>query len=273
MNFFQRLALLALLPLAVAASASESARATIARAILAPDSAETRTLVSSLTGNADEAIPVLFEAWRTDQLFVHREGPTPVAVQLIGDKDEAGARAALRVDTGEPLADASGRPVRINPTGLKSVSHTTSLRRAMKGVLDIFDLVSPDPNRRLKAVQAFGLAQDSTKLATLQERLPLEQNARVVRVMREAIALIRLKDPKDEVKLAALAELKAVHTLSSTDFLQRVLKEAEEAKNEPVAAAARSALYSVESHRSTVDFMGTIFRGISLGSILLVAAV
>jgi urea transport system permease protein len=275
MKFFQRLVLLALLPLGVAVSAAEPARTTIARAILAPDSAQTRTLLASLTGNPDEAVPVLFEAWRTDHLFVYSatEDAPPVPVQLTGDKDAAGARAALRVDSGEPLTDAAGRPLRLAPgPALKAVDHTSSLRRVMKSVLDVFDLVSPDATRRFKAVQTIGLTQDVSKLSLLEERLAVETDPRTHRVLREAVALIGLKDPKDEVKLAALAELKALHTLSSTDFLQRALKEAEERKNEPVAAAAKSALYSVESHRSRVDFFGTIFRGISLGSILLVAA-
>ncbi|RXK55411.1 urea ABC transporter permease subunit UrtB [Oleiharenicola lentus] len=272
MKYIQRLLLITLLPLGVIAPAAESARATIVQAILAPDAAQTRTLITSLTGNPDEVIPPLLEAWRTDQLFIYRHGETPVPVQLTGEKDADGARAALRVDSGEPLLDAAGQPLRLASSGLKAVDHTTSLRRAMKGVLDVFDIVSPDPNRRSKAIQSFGLAQDTTKLAILLERLPRETDPRVHRALREAVALIQLKDAKDEVKLAALAELKALHTLSSTDFLQRALKEAEEKKNEPVATAAKSAMYAVESHRSTVDFLGTLFRGFSLGSILLVAA-
>ncbi|MFZ5493883.1 MAG: urea ABC transporter permease subunit UrtB [Verrucomicrobiota bacterium] len=273
MKFVQRLALLALLFPAVAAPAAESARATIVRAILAPDSAQTRTLLASLTGNPDEAIPVLLEAWRTDNLFIFSEGDTAIPVQLTGGKDADGARAAFRVDNGKPLTDAAGQPLRLAPgPALKAVDHTSSLRRVMKGVLDVFDLVSPDATRRFKAVQTIGLMQDASKLTLLQERLAVETDPRTQRALREAVALIRLKDPHDEVKLAALAELKALHTLSSTDFLQRALKEAGEKKNETLAAAARSALHSVEAHRSTVDFLGTIFRGISLGSILLVAA-
>ena len=275
MKFFQRLVLLALLPLGVAVSAAESARTTIVKAILAPDSAQTRTLLTSLTGNPDEAIPVLLEAWRTDNLFVYRatDDAPPVPVQLTGAKDADGARTALRVDNGEPLADAAGRPLRLAPgPALKAVDHTSSLRRVMKGVLDVFDLVSPDATRRFKAVQTIGLTQDASKLTLLQERLAVETDPRTHRALREAVALIGIKNPDDSVKLAALAELKALHTLSSTDFLQRALKEAEEKKNEPVAAAAKSALHSVESHRSRVDFFGTLFRGVSLGSILLVAA-
>ncbi len=273
MKFFQRLALFLLVCCGVVVSAAEPARTTIVRAILAPDSAETRTLLASLTGNPDEAIPELLTAWRTDNLFVYGDGDAAVPVLLTGDKDADGARAAFRVDNGKPLTDAAGQPMRLAPgSALKAVDHTTSLRRVMKGVLDVFDLVSPDATRRFKAVQTIGLTQDASKLALLKERLAVETDPRTHRALREGIALIGLKDANDEVKLAALAELKVLHTLSSTDFLQRALKEAEEKKNAPVAAAAKSALQSVESHRSTVDFMGTIFRGMSLGSILLVLA-
>jgi urea transport system permease protein len=90
--------------------------------------------------------------------------------------------------------------------------------------------------------------------------------------LREAIALIQLKDPSDDTKLAALHTLQELHSLASTDFLQRALKEAEAAGKTTLATAARSALRAVEGHRRTVDFLGTLFRGLSLGSILLVAA-
>lgn len=272
MNFVQRSVILVSLFLGASLAGAESARDTVVRAILTEDASEKRALITSLTGQADEAIPVLLDAWRTDQLFIHQAGGTAVPVQLTGDKDPAGARAALRVDNGEPLTDATGQPLRLVASELKAADHTSALRRAMRGVLDVFDLVSPNLARRVKAIEGFGLTQDATKLAILQERLAVDGEPAVKRALRQAIALIKLKDAKDEVKLAALAELRELHPLASTDFLQRTLKEAEEKKNAPVIAAAKSAIYAVESHRSAVDFFGTIFRGISLGSILLVAA-
>jgi urea transport system permease protein len=152
------------------------------------------------------------------------------------------------------------------------VEHTSGLRRAMKNVLDLIDLASPDLTKRIQAIQIVGQTQDATKLAALQIRLPLETHPRALRALREAVALIQLKDAKVEVRLAALAELKTLSTLSSTDFLKRAQQEAEAKKDAPVAEAARVALLAVESHRGTVDFLGTIFRGLSLGSILLVLA-
>ncbi|MBI5690118.1 MAG: urea ABC transporter permease subunit UrtB [Verrucomicrobia bacterium] len=255
------------------AAAEPTPRQIIARAALTEDAAQQRALISSLLGRADDAIVPLLEAWRKDALFLHTAADgTKTPVQLTGDPDATGARVASRVDTGGPWLDASGRPVRLNPSELTAVEHNTSLRRAMKGVLDLVDLAAADPAKRLKAIQAIGLAQDAEKLPVLQGRLATDSVPAVRRALREAIALIQLKDARDEVKLAALAELRELHPLASADFLQRALQEARERQNAAVAGAARAALRAVEDHRTTVDFLGTLFRGLSLGSILLVAA-
>lgn len=259
--------------LALVAHAEDAARAVINRAILTPNETEKREIIASLAGSGDEAIGELLGAWRQDSLFVYTSpAGKKIPVQLTGAKDANGAQAALRVDTGEALHDAAGQPLQLIGSNLERVRHNSGLRRAMKAVLDLVDLVGPDPARRLLAVQTIGQAQDAAKLSVLDARLPLEKDAQVQRALREAIALINLKDARDDVKLAALAQLRELQTLSSTDFLKKAQQEAEEAKNAPVAAAAKLALRAVDDHRWTVDFLGTIFRGLSLGSILLVLA-
>ena len=254
-------------------TAAETARQTIARAILTDDDAQKRAIVTTLMGQGDDAISLLLGAWRADSLFVFTAPDgTKVPVLLTGEKDDKEAQAAFRVIDGEPVKDSAGKPLRLAGGDLTAVEHDSNLRRVMRTVLDLLDVVSPDPAKRLQAVQTIGQAQDAAKLAGLAARVPLETDAQVHRALLEAIALIKLKDAKDEVKLGALAELKVLGTLSSADFLAKTLQEAEEQKNGPVAAAAKSAMHSVESHRSVVDFLGTLFRGLSLGSILLVLA-
>jgi urea transport system permease protein len=272
MKYFQRLAFLHAVLLALTLPAAESPRATICRAILTEDAAEQRTLILSLIGQGDEAIEPLLSGWRSDSLFVYKPDGVPVPVLLAADKDVAGTRPAFRVDNGQPLLDAAGQPMRLDPSTLTAVEHTSGLRRAMKNVLDLIDLAAPDLTKRIQAIQIVGQSQDTSKLAALQVRLPLEHQPRALRALREAVALIQLKDTRQEVRLAALVELKALSTLSSADFLKRAQDEALAQKDAPVAEAARVALLAVESHRGMVDFLGTIFRGLSLGSILLVLA-
>jgi len=272
MKFFQRVVLFSTLCLGLALPAAETPRAVIGRAILTEDAAEQKNLILSLIGQGDEAIEPLLTAWRSDSLFVYKPDGTAIPVLLTPAKDATGARAAFRVDNGQPLLDAAGQPLRLDPSSLTAVEHTSGLRRAMKNVLDLIDLAAPDLTKRIQAIQIVGQSQDVNKLAALQIRLPLETQPRALRALREAVALIQLKDAKQEVRLAALAELKALSTLSSADFLKRAQDEALAQKDAPVAEAARVALLAVESHRGMVDFLGTIFRGLSLGSILLVLA-
>jgi urea transport system permease protein len=248
-------------------------RELIARAALAEEADQKRALITELMGRADPAIAPLLEAWRTDALFVFTAPDgAKIPIQLTGEKDDAGTQPALRIDTGAALANAAGQPLRVVVADLAAVEHNSSLRRAMKAVLDLADLAAPEPAKRTKAILTIGLAQDVEKLPALKARLAIEPDDSVQRALRESIAIAQLKDEKPEARLAALAELKELRSLASTDFLTRSLKEAEDAKDPVQAGAARAALRAVDSHRSFVDFFGTLFRGVSLGSILLVAA-
>jgi urea transport system permease protein len=276
MNFIVRWVRISLLcgwVAGVALGAADTPRQIISQAALTDDSAKKRELIARLMGQADPAIAPLLEAWRTDALFLYTAPDgAKVPVQLTGEKDEAGTQTASRVDSGVPVADAAGKPIRLVVSELTAVDHTSALRRAMKAVLDLADLAAPNPEVRTKAILTIGLAQDVEKLPALKARLAVETDEKVKRALRESIAIAQLKDPTDEVTLAALVELKDLNSLASADFITRSLKESEAAEKPALVKAARDALKEVESHRSAVDFFGTLFRGVSLGSILLVAA-
>ncbi len=266
-------AALGLLASALRAATASTPRQLIAAAVVAEDSAKKRELIGQLMGSGDPAIAPLLEAWRTDTLLVFTAPDgAKIPVLLAGDKDDAGKQPAARVDTGAPLTDAAGAPLRLAAADLTAAEHTSSLRRAMKAVLDLADLAAPDPAKRIKAILTIGLAQDVEKLPALKARLGIEPDEAVKRALRESIAIAQLKDASDDMKLAALVELKELTSLASTDFITRALKEAESAQKPVLVKAAKDALRAVEGHRSVVDFFGTLFRGVSLGSILLVAA-
>lgn len=248
-------------------------RETIAAAALEEDSAKRRELILSLVGQGDEAIAPLLGAWRQDALFVYApaEG-AKIVVTFAGDKDANDAQVAVRVSDGQPLAGPDGQPLRLVASELTAAEHTSTLRRAMKSVLDVIDIAAPLPAVRIKAIQTLGQSQSADHLPVLTTRLSIEKNGKVVVALREAIALIGLKSVAPETKLASLKELAELQTLSSSDFLKTALKDAEAAGNKELVSAAQDALRAVESHRSFVDIFGTIFRGLSLGSILLVLA-
>ena len=258
---------------AAAAAAVDPNRAVIVKAILTEDAAAQRALITSLAGQADETIAGLLVAWRSDALFVYPgANGAKIPIQLKGPADANDTQLAYRIDTGAPLLDASGKQVRLSASDLTSVEHNAALRRAMKSVIDLIDVTAPDPAKRIHAIQAIGQSQDPEKLGPLQHRLGRETDPSVQTELREAIALIQLKDPSEQVKIAALHELTACHSLASTDFIERALHDATAAREPAAIKAAKVALAAVAQHKAFVDFGGTLFRGLSLGSVLLVVA-
>ena len=276
MNYFHRaLRLTALFALSFALSAFgvETPRQIITNAILATDDTQRSAIFSTLIGQSDESIKVLLSAWKEDTLYVYTAPDgAKIPVQLSGDKDATDTQAALRVDTGAPLKNPSGQAMRLIGADLVAVEHDSNLRRSMKVVLDLLDLSTPDLEKRIRAIQALGFAQNPEKTPALEARLKLEAAPKAKLALREAIALIQLKDTNDDVKLAALAELKELNTIASADFIKASILAAEADKKPKLAEAARGALNAVDAHITTVNFFGTLFRGLSLGSILLVVA-
>jgi urea transport system permease protein len=193
-------------------------------------------------------------------------------VRLSGEKDARNGQLASRVDNGQLLPSTAGAPLRLAAGDLIAVEHTASLRRVMKSVLDQAEIAHADPRRRAQAVKAIGFSQAMDQLPALRSRFEIETDPNVQRLLREAIALIRLASPNDAEKVSALHELQDLHTLSSYDLVAAALRSAKAGSNRELTAAATAAQQAIDRHRSFVDFFGTLFRSASLGSILLVVA-
>ena len=246
---------------------AEAPQSIIARAAVAQPEKTQGEILTELMGNADESILPLLDAWRKDRLFLHEAPGKPTVVVLLeGAKDAKGAQQAVDIITGKAMG------VRLVADDLNAAAHSANLRRIMKAVLDLTDLSSANPAKKLGAIAAIGQGQQIEKLPALEKRLAVETDPQAIKALREALALVRLRSPDPAVKLAALKELEALQSLASTDFVKTIIKDATAAKDEPLLAAARSALQAVDRHRTVVDFGGTLFRSLSLGSILIIVA-
>ncbi len=271
-KLLRSLLLAVLLPVPVL-HAADTPRQTIVKAILTADDNQKRELITSLVGQGDEAIRELFTAWRQDNLYVYTAPDgTKIPVELSGDKDASGALTATRVDTGEPLKDAAGQPLHLVAAKQAAVEHDARLRLAMKNVVDLLDLGSPLLAKRLRAIQTIGAAQKPDKLPALLARSALETDSKAKAALREAIAVIELADPSDDVKLKGLTELRDLHASASYDLIKTARAKGEADAKPAIVKAADTALAAIDQHKSVVNFFGTLFRGLSAGSILLVVA-
>ena len=256
------------------AFSAASPRQSIAAAIIEQDDEKKAALITSLSGDSAPEIATLIAAWKEDAIYLYKTADDKVIPVLLGeDKDADGKQAAVLVEDNSPLKDDAGQPIPVLASELDAAAHDSNLRAVMKGVLDLQALVNPDPAKRILAIGTLGMAQEAVRLPALTLLQTSEKQASVKRALREAIALIQLKDESDDVKLKALAELQSLASIASYDFVKATLAEASTAPEKPaIVAAAHDTLLSIDSHRVTVNTLGTAFRGLSTGSILLVVA-
>jgi urea transport system permease protein len=154
---------------------------------------------------------------------------------------------------------------------MDTADHDSLLRAHMKNVLDFEELSSPDSEVRSRAITALGMSQDPQKLPALLAVQKTEQNGKVRHDLREAVALIQLKDENPKVQIAAVKELAGLGSIRSQDFLKQLQIDAKD--NQEIATAVQAALKAIAGHINTVNSLAAMFHGLSTGSILLVASI
>lgn len=250
-----------------------SPAATVAAAITAESEEERLELILSLKANPSQETARLLEQWRQGDVFLYDSGTGIIPVLLQGTADADGAQAAIALADHTPLKGADGSPIRINPDACETAETDSASRKAMKQVSDLAALVHPDPTRRLRAVQDAAIGQNSEKLPALVERQTSEKDPSILKAIQESIALIQLKSADASERIQACRTLAQLKSLAAHGTLKAFAQEAAAQGNHREQQAAQAAIRAIDSHISFINSVGTAFRGISLGSVLLVVAI
>lgn len=238
----------------------------LTRAILAQGEEQPALVLQLADSGSDQARNVLGK-WRQGGLYLRVSGDgQQVPFTLEGPANAQGKLRALRVEDGQQLVDRA--PLFFAESELTPLETTSKLRKAIKSTLDVLTIADPDPNKRRAAVIKLGQEQKKEYLPLLEARLAKEGSAAVRKGLREAVAMIGLADADAAKRLQAVKNLESLNSISGKDLLAKAGTD----KNAEVAAAAKRASKSLEDHIKLVDFFGTLFRGLSLGSVLLVVA-
>jgi urea transport system permease protein len=253
---------------------AETPREVIARALTLSDTTEQAKLVSTLASSESPDVEALLNQWKASGIHLYKPNDdTTVPVLLDAEKDAEGAQLARSYTTNEPLKNPEGKPLRLVAADIETAETDSIVRVAMSGVLGLIKLSSPDFNQRLKAAENMVLEQNPDRIPVMQDRIAKEPSGRIQRILKQGVAMAQLKDESDEVKIAACKQLGSLGSIPSQDSLKQIAKDATEAEKPAVAAAATAALAEIASHLKVVNSVGTAFRGVSSGSILLVAAI
>jgi urea transport system permease protein len=228
-------------------------------------------LLSDLLDSGARVVRDVLVAWSRDGVYIY-EAPdgSKVPVLLEDQQDAEGKARAIRVLDGQFLKDAKGADLRFAANDMNPADVDMRLRSAIQQTMDALDLVDPDPGARLSAVMKLGYSEKPQYISVLQARLGKETDGEVRKALEEGIALLQLKSADAQTQLGAVQQLQRLDAMGAADTLKRLTNGA--GCPPQVAKAAKLAIGSIETHIAFVNFFGTIFRGLSLGSILLVVA-
>lgn len=188
-----------------------------------------------------------------------------VLVQMSESPD--GEKKGLLIDplTGQQVGEGDG-----SEEGFEMVSvQSGEGRRWLDAALERIKLFDPSAEARRSAATKIGNGGDLSGLPSLKRALAMEKNRWARHAMEEAVGQLQLGDPAPEIRRAAAERLGAIHSQEALPRMKTLLSEAPAETDPGVREALTSAIGRIERYQVWEQFAGTLFSGISLGSILL----
>jgi len=245
---------------AAAASAPDEAAFDAAVQALAggdfDDRAEAAAMLAALEHGR---VSTVLNALRAGGLY-RRRGDDRV---VIAERDGRRYRLTDAV-SGASLGDAGRRDVR--PIGVNN-----DLRAALSRLLAASRLDRSEPTARLAAVRELMNRPAELPVDALRARLEVEDDTAVRRALRTALALAELGGGARDRRLAAVDVLRTRADAS----VRRALRELAEdpGSDAELRGAAADALAAIERRLARYASVQTLFFGLSLGSVLVLAAI
>lgn len=203
-----------------------------------------------------------------------------VATQLLEALDQGrllvSAQGDLVIERPDGLFDAvSGQSIASAPEQARKVRMNNRLRVALQSALATSELLSADPQTRLAAIRKLQDEADVQRVPLLRDALQSEQVPRLRSEIEIAIASASLSSDDLNTRLAAIATLgqsgSGRFTLMLTELLN-VDGQGKPLESEEIRQAVEVALKQIDRQQQIEAWVGNLFYGLSLGSVLLLAA-
>jgi len=241
--------------------AAMSAQATIDPALLKPlagDDPDARiAAVTQIAALANADAQKILNAINNDALYATPAGE----IYIVDDTN------ALN-----PATDKSG-PV---PDDAEAIAVNNRLRGVVEGALSGLKLFSPERAERLVAATALLTTADAAQTPLISKALAAETDAEIQAVLKQVVATANLHAADAPTRLAAVQALAGTTNANLKTVLeQMLLRQADGSYAEPdeaVRVAAVQTLTALNRHLAITELVGKLFYGISLGSVLLLAA-
>ncbi|MEN8216059.1 MAG: urea ABC transporter permease subunit UrtB [Pseudomonadota bacterium] len=224
------------------------------------------TAVQNLAITGDNRVVPILEALLNGKLFIRKSD------QKIVIAAKQGKVYILY----EPLTLAEIEPVKKRK--LKKIRINNQVRKAIRAALGGLKLFDPEPEQRLQAAEAVFKSRKVDLLPTLEKALEGETERAVQDKMTMALAATRLSSAAEpETRISAAQTLANYTEPDVRAFLGSLLIEQQDGSfpesDAQVRAAVAESIKKIEKDLAFWAFIGNLFQGISLGSVLLLASI
>jgi urea transport system permease protein len=222
------------------------------------DFPEREAAIKALVASKDQHVSQILQQLSDGRLYVNSDGG-PVLLQG-GTDDEPTYSDPI---TGEAAAD-------VDPDLMTKVKINNALRGVISAATSQLTLMSPDRSARLAAAQGLLKDADPANLDLLNSALAAEKDAEIKTTMEAARAVLLLKtDTSVEDKKAAIDTIAARGNRDALTILTTTLETAPE----DLKPAIQADISSINRSLALWDIVQNIWYGLSLGSVLLLAAI
>jgi urea transport system permease protein len=205
---------------------------------------------------------------------------TPEAFALLNALNEerlyATVEGRVLIVEGDKAADPLTGESFDLPEGVDSITINNRLRRELESALAGLRLFAEDFKVRLKAAQEVQQNASAAQLPMLERALARETDARVRAVLDIAVATINLKSDHAGKRKLAAERIAGTPNASIRPVLAAMVEPRADGtfieSDAEVRAAAAHALQRIDRHLQVIEWTGNLFYGLSLASVLLLAA-
>ncbi|MEM6492716.1 MAG: urea ABC transporter permease subunit UrtB, partial [Pseudomonadota bacterium] len=223
--------------------------------------AEISAIAADIAATGDPRAFDFLTALLDGRLYTRRSDDALVLAERI----EGGFRIADPLTAAE-LGEVGRRDVR-------RIGINNRVRSELRGLLGELQLTAADPSQRLAAAEALLASPSPDAAGALDRAIAAETDDGVRAALALARAVIAVDFGSRDERLAAVATLDGSMEPAVWQVLGRLAQADGDADDAAVAAAAAAALEGIETQRAFYQGVETVFFGISLGAVLLLAAI
>jgi urea transport system permease protein len=220
---------------------------------------EKQAIAEAISATSDPRALIVLSALLEGQLYTTRSDQSLVIAEAV-DRDYQIRDLLTNEDLG-----------RVGRRDVSRVGVNNSLRSVLRRLLATYGLEDNDPQQRRRAVIEIGQSEDLSMIATLQATQDSESNAAVLRAIETAIATLKLDSDDTEERLASIAVVSGIVDSHIRTKLTRL--STNENTDPATRRASLDALERIENKVARFELVKTVFFGLSLGSILALAAI